>query len=320
MLLIKKLLLINLAMLLAFSGMAQTSYFGNVPLVADKLEAFKKTTTLFTLPYADYKEIDQFEQAIKNSWTITPYKIIKPEELVNYQNSAAYSFFYLDTYTDQVDTIINQNLVYGLKMISPTDKPKQMQETTLATITLFPDAVSHLQIAWATEQGGSKRAVKSKQLGMLYNHSKFLNWSAGLLSGYLKQINDGLVMRQTRTLDYQFYNKKRVPELVEETLYIPEYVREVFSSQPVALEQTPDEERYRYKFKFVNNEVLDSLILKKGSNIKYLVYTKRSNDKIISIYDSKDGLLIYQMFSFQSPNFGMNDLNNIKKTIKEIEK
>ncbi|MFW0715744.1 hypothetical protein [Pedobacter sp. N23S346] len=307
-------------MLLVISSMAQTSYFGNVHLVADKLEAFKKTTTLFTLPYADYKELDKFEEAIKNSWTITPYKIIKPEELANYQTSPDYSFFYLDTYTDQVDTIVNQNLVYGLKMISPTEKPKQMQETTLATITLFPDAVSNLQIAWVTEQGGSKRAVKSKQLGILYNHSKFLNWSAGLLTGYLKQINDGLLLKQTRGLDYQFYNKIRVPELVEETLYIPEYVREVFSSQPVTLEQAPVEERYRYKFKFVTNAVLDSLILKKGSSIKYLVYTKRSNDKIISIYDSKDGLLIYQMFSFQSPNFSMNDLNNIKKTIKEIEK
>ncbi len=318
MFLIKKIILIHLTMLLAISSMAQVSYFGNVPAIAEKLEAFRKTTTLFTLPYADYKNIDQFEQAIKKSWTITPYKIIKPEELANYQTSTDYSFFYLDTYSEQMDTIKNLNLVYGLKMISPTLKPKQMQETTLATVTLFPDAVSTLQIVFVNEEGGSKRATKSKQLGMLYNHSKFLNWSAGLLSGYLKQINDGLLMKQTRGLDYQFYNKKRLPELVEETLYIPEYVREVFSSQPVSLAQAPAEEQYRYKFKFVTNAVLDSLILSKESNIKYLVYTKRSNDKIISVYDSKDGLLIYQMFSFQVPNFSMNDLNNIKKTIKEI--
>lgn len=312
----KKLLLVNLMMLLCLTAMAQTSYFGNAAVNAEKIEMFKKTTTLFTLPYAGYKEIEKFEAAIQKSWTITPYKIIKPEELVNYQNQTGYSFFYLDLYGEQIDTVKNVNFVYGLKVISPSEKPKQVQETTLATITLFPDAVTNLRIMLVTAEAGSKKAMRKVQLNVLYNEANFLNWSPGLLAGYLKQINDGLFSKQTRGLDYQFYNRIRLPELTEETLYIPEYIREVFSSQPINLTaQVPVEEQYRYKIKFVPTNVLDSLILKKDSNIKYLVYTKRSNDKIISVYDSKDGLQIYQMFSFQAPNFSMNDLNNIKKTI-----
>ena len=194
-----------------------------------------------------------------------------------------------------------------------------MEETTLATITLFPDALTNLQMTFI-EQSNTKKAARSKLLSLLYNQAVFLNWSPGLLSGYLKQINDGLLSNQARGLDYSFYNTKRLPKLINETLYVPEYVREVFSSQTTPLTQeTPAEEQYRYKLKFVSNKILDSLILNKDSNIKYLVYTKRSNDKIISIYDSTDGLLIYQIFSFQSPNFSMSDLNNIKKTIKLIQ-
>lgn len=318
MLFTKKILLLNTVLLFCLTAEAQTAYYGNVPTTTKKLEAFKNTTTLFTLPFSAYKEVDKYEAAIKTNWTITPFKVIKPEELAKYQSLPNYSFFYFDTYTEQLDTIENVNFIYGLRMIFPTEKPKQMEETTFATITLFPDALTNFQLKMINGSGGSRKYVKSKQLSLFYNHANFLNWSPGLLAGYLKQINDGLALKQTRTLDYQFYNKKRLPELIEETLYIPEYVREIFSAQPVNLAQMPDDERYRYKFKFVTEAVLDSLILNKESNIKYLVYTKRTNDKIISIYDSKDGLLIYQMFSFQSPNFSMTDLNNIKKTIKEI--
>lgn len=319
MLLTKKNLIINLMMLPAFSCLAQTSYFGNEATNLEKIEQLKKTTTLFTLPYHDYKAIEKFDEAIKKTWTITPYKIIKPEEMAAYQRSTAYSFFYFDNYSEQIDTIKNVNLVYALKVISPSEKPKVFTENTLATVTLFPEVLTNLQMAYI-EQSNSKRTAKTKQLNLLYNQAVFLNWSPGMLAGYLKQINDGLLSNQTRGLDYQFYNKKRLPELANETLYIPEYIREVFSAQPVASQQnTLTEEQYRYKIKFVSNAILDSLILIKDSNIKYLVYTKRSNDKIISIYDSKDDLLIYQMFSFQSPNFSMNDLNNIKKTIKLIQ-
>lgn len=315
----KRNLVICLIMLTGLSALAQTSYFGNAAINIEKIEKLKKTTTLFTLPYSGYKEIEKYNEAIKKAWTITPYKIIKPEELVNYQRSTDYSFFYLDTYREQIDTVNNLNLVYGLKVISPSIKPNQMDETTLATVTLFPDALTNLQMM-LIEQSSSKRAAKSKQLSLLYNQAIFFNWSPGFLSGYLKQINDGLLSNQTRGLDYSFYNTKRLPKLVNETLYVPEYVREVFSSQTApSAQETPAEEQYRYKLKFVSNAILDSLILNKDSNIKYLVYTKRSNDKIISIYDSTDGLLIYQIFSFQSPNFSMSDLNNIKKTIKLIQ-
>jgi len=298
---------------------SQVSYFGAALLNSQKLETFKKTTTLFTLQYADYAELEKFDQSIKKNWTITPYKIIKPEELARYDTLANYSFFYFDGYAEKLDSTTNVNVVYALKLVTPSKKPKVKEESILATVTLFADRNTNLLIETQDQQFGSKRSIKNNILSNFYNKSSFLNWSPGFLTGYLKQINDGLLANKNCTLDYQFYNKVRLPELAKETLYVPEYIKEVFSSRLALLPPSGIiSEPYNYKLKFVSYKVLDSLILNKETHIKYVVYTQRSDDKIISVYDSKDDKIIYQRFYPQSPNFEMNDLSEIKKVIVSL--
>ena len=316
----KKMFLLITLVISGVVAKAQVSYFGNEKSNIEKLADLKNTTTLFTLRYADYAEQKAFEEAIKKTWTITPYKIIKPEELAGYDKLERYSFFYFDAYAEAKDTITNANVVYALKLITPSDKPKQKEESIFAMVTLFPDVYTEQTVKKIGEKLGSRRSIKKDILTILYNHSRFINWSPGFLAGYLKQINDGLLSGQSREIDYQFYNKVRLPDLSTETLYVPEYVREVFSLQPVKL---PDsnivQQPYNYKLKFLPFKELDSLILNKKEGIKYLVYTQRTNDKIISVYDSKDDKIIYQKFYFQSPNFEMNDLIDIKNVIKSIK-
>ncbi|TCD27269.1 hypothetical protein EZ456_08680 [Pedobacter psychrodurus] len=320
MLKVRGILLFSLFILWATIGKSQVSYFGAALLNSQKLEAFKKTTTLFTLQYADYAELEKFDRAIKKNWTITPYKIIKPEELARYDTLSNYSFFYFDGYAEQLDSTTNVNVVYALKLITPSKKPKVKEESILATVTLFPDRNTNLLVETQDQQYGSKRSIKNNILSNLYNKSNFLNWSPGFLTGYLKRINDGLLANENCNLDYQFYNKVRLPELAKETLYIPEYIKEVFSSRLVLLPQSGIiSEPYNYKLKFVSYKMLDSLILSKETKIKYVVYTQRSNDKIISVYDSKDDKIIYQHFYPQSTNFEMNDLSEIKKVIISLK-
>ncbi|GAA4209030.1 hypothetical protein GCM10022289_33910 [Pedobacter jeongneungensis] len=312
----KGILLFSLFIAWATICKSQVSYFGAALLNSQKLEVLKKTTTLFTFQYADYAELEKFNQAIKKTWTITPYKIIKPEELVKYDTLSNYSFFYFDAFTEKPDTTTEVNVVYALKLVTPSKKPKVKEESVLATVNLFTDANTNLFVEMLDQQIGSKKNKKSTLLSLLYNKSSFLNWSPGLLSGYLKQINDGLLTSQNCGIDYQFYNRIRLPELAKETLYVPEYIKEVFSSRLALLPKSGVVlEPYNYKLKFVSYQALDSLILNKDTNIKYVVYTQRSDDKIISVYDSKDDKIIYQRFYPQSPNFEMNDLSEIKKVI-----
>ncbi|UKT63091.1 hypothetical protein [Pedobacter mucosus] len=313
----KKWLFIIYLILNSAIGKTQVSYFSTNALSKEKFEIFKKTTTLFTLQYADYAELEKFDNAIKKSWKITPYKIIRPEELAAYDTLTNYSFFYFNAYNEKIEETSKANIVYVLKLITPSKIPKQREENVFAFTTLFADVYTNLRVAAQDEKFNTKKRLRGKILNVLYNNSSFLNWSPGLLAGYLKQINDGLLSTEGRSLDFQFYNKVRLPELAKDTLYVPEYVRQVFSTQKTKTDSL--QQPYTYKLKFLSTEKLDSLILKKDSNIKYLIYTQRSTDKIISIYDSKDNRIIYQMFTNQYADFEMNDLNTIKKIIKSIK-
>ncbi|TFB33591.1 hypothetical protein [Pedobacter alluvionis] len=316
----KQTLLFSLFILWATICRSQVSYFGKALFNSQKLEVFKKTTTLFTLQYADYAELAKFDQAIKKNWTITPYKIIKPEELARYDTLANYSVFYFDAYAEESDSISNVNIIYALKLLTPSKKPRVKEESILATVALFADPNTNLLVRTQDQQYGSKKSIKNNILSYFYNKSSFFNWSPGFLTGYLKQINDGLLANENCSIDYQFYNKVRLPELAKETLYIPEYIKEVFSSRLTLLPPSGIiAEPYNYKLKFIPYKELDSLILNKTASVKYVVYTQRSSDKIISVYDSKDDKIIYQRFYPQSPNFEMNDLSEIKKVIVSLK-
>jgi hypothetical protein len=313
----KGIFLFSLLLLSVTICKSQVSYFGGALAAnSEKLEIFKKTTTLFTLPYEDYADLQKFDEAISKTWTITPYKIIKPEELARYDTTANYSFFYFDGYAEKLDSTTNANVVYALKLVTPSKKRKLKEENLLATVTIFPDQQTDLLVKTQDQQYGTKKSIKNNLLSHLYNKSSFLNWSPGFLTGYLKQINDGLLASENCGIDFQFYNKIRLPELAKETLYVPEYIKQVFSSRLALLPKSGIVlEPYNYKLKFVTYKTLDSLILNQETPIKYVVYTQRSNDKIISVYDSKDHKIIYQRFYPQTPNFEMNDLSEIKKVI-----
>ncbi|WP_293743141.1 hypothetical protein [uncultured Pedobacter sp.] len=317
---VKQILLFSFFILWTAIGKSQVAYFGKSLLNSQKLEVFKKTTTLFTFQYNDYAELEKFEQAIKKNWKITPYKIIKPEELARYDTLANYSLFYFDAYTEKSDSINNTNIIYALKLITPSKKPKVKEEILLAAVALFADPSTNFLVETQDQQYGTKRRIKNNILSHFYNKASFYNWSPGFLTGYLKQINDGLLASENCNLDYQFYNRVRLPELAKETLYVPEYIKEVFSSRLALLPPSGIiAEPYNYKLKFVSYEALDSLILSNAAPIKYVVYTQRDNDKIISVYDSKDDKIIYQRFYPQSPDFEMNDLSEIKKVIVSLK-
>lgn len=317
---VKHLILFSSFLLWGFTGKSQVAYYGSSAANSQKLEVFKKTTTLFTLQYADYAELEKFDQAIKKIWTVTPYKIIKPEELSHYDTLANYSFFYFDGYAEKTDSTNIANIVYALKLVTPGKKARKKEESVLATVTLFADRSTNMLVEIQDQQYGSQKSIKNYLLSNLYNKSHFNNWSPGFLGGYLKQINDGLVAAENRGIDYQFYNRVRLPALAKETLYVPEYIKTEFSSRLALLPPSGVvAEPYNYKLKFVSNKQLDSLILNQATAVKYVIYTQRSNDKIISVYDSKDNQIIYQRFYPNLPNFEMNDLSDIKRTIVGIK-
>jgi len=313
---IKRLLILLLLSLSHTISNAQVSFSGNEFPDEDFLR-LKKTTTLFSFQYMDYKELENFEQALKKSWTITPYKIVQPQELFKYAGDSAYSYFYFDGFVSTAEDAKNVNVFYLLKL----SKPESKTELVLGSIALYPDFISTELIKSIDNELMSKKNKRSKMLNLFYNESQFYNWSPGFLAGYLKQINEGLLSKGTQSPDYGFYNRKQLPKLATDTLYVPKYIRESFSSasarQPLNT-TTEISEPYRYKLKFVSVHDLDSLILKSKDPIKYIVYTQQATNKIISIYNSENNQIIYQKYVPGSFNFEMSDLNEIRKIIVGI--
>lgn len=58
-----------------------------------EISKFKKSTTYFVLRDRDYVDLSVFEAAITKVWTVTPFKIIRPEEMKKLDKQTS-SFFY----------------------------------------------------------------------------------------------------------------------------------------------------------------------------------------------------------------------------------
>jgi len=297
---------------------AQVSCFAQSYLNDNDFRKFKGTTTLFTLRYDDYKNIERYREAIQKSWTITPFLIIKPNELAQYQDNPAYSFFYFDSYTEQPDSLNSLNVLYALKL--GADKRRKKNMPVIATINLYPDLFT-LKYLQDIDYSFTSTSNKNKLfINNLYQHATFYNWSPGLLSTYLKLLNDALISRNEFDIEFETTDKLSLSKLKNEPLYIPDYVKESFSqefNQYSILNEVNQgkSEKYQYRVQFVSTKELDELILKSGSNIKYLVYTQNSFDKIITVYDSKNNKIIYQKYTPKAYGFRNSDLSSIQKNL-----
>ncbi|WP_231427501.1 hypothetical protein [Pedobacter sp. Leaf250] len=306
---------------IAFAGnitKAQVSCFAKSYLKDENFLRFKSTTTIFTLRYGDYENIDQYRVAIQKAWTITPFLIVKPNELIKYQNNSTYSFFYFDSYVEQPDSLYSLNIIYALKL--GAEKTTRRNMPIVATINLYPDLYSlkYMQdIGYSYVSALDKRKLFANNL---YKHSTFYNWSPGFLTTYLTLLDKALRSRNEFDIEFETADKSNLSKLKNEPLYIPEYVKDSFNqefNQYSILNEVNEgnNEKYLYQIKFVSTKELDELILSKDSDIKYLVYTQNSFDKVITIYNSKNNKIIYQKYTPKSYGFRNSDLSSIQKNV-----
>lgn len=286
----------------------------------DDLEGLKKTTTVFTLPYKDYGQQQQFEEAIRSVWTITPFRIIKPDEMSQYMKDG-YSVFsfggFMTTRQGPAINPANMHLAYDLWQ-PELGKKGQVKQRYFARILIYPDNETFFTAMRNTGRRGED--FSARMLSFLYNDAVIYNWSAGLLKGYLKVVNDRLLQADERGPFTEEADKQALAGLTKDTLYVPDYVQvkfNMFTGAEKAAEEEADEslkEAYPFPVKLVTKARLDELLLDKSRPVKYLVYTKSSTDKYINVYDSRKGLL-YARYVKLSYNFKNKDLAKLAKVI-----
>lgn len=289
-------------------------------LSESRLEAFKKTTTVFTLIYKDYEQKEVFEKAIASVWKITPFKIIRPDELDQYMKEgySVFSFggFVINHVGEQVVTT-TITLSYDLWMPEVKKHGKKVKEHFLARIWMSPDAEMNME--GYKRRFWSASAFSDKMLSFIYNDGGFYNWGPGYLKGYLKVVNDHLIKGDEQGPSSELVNKKALATLRSDTLFVPDYVDITFNpftgkEHSDSLEMDKVHKEYPFPIRFVSNEELNERILS-GRPMKYLVYIKNSNVKIVDVFDGSTGDLIYVNYVRVSYNFKAKDLGRLAKHV-----
>lgn len=288
----------------------------------DDLNRLKKTTTIFTLPFKDYQQQEQFEAVIQSVWTISPFKIIKPDELGKYLDQEGYSVFsfggFMISRGGSAPSATNMHLAYDL-WLPQVKKNGNINKQYFARILIYPDNETFFTAM--NNINKRKDDFNAKMISFIYNDAVIYNWSAGLLKGYLKKVNEHLANNDERGPFSEETNKQALSQLKNDTLYVPDYVHtkfNMFTGAEKEAEDAGDDEikkAYPYPVKMVTKPQLDKMILDKNKPIKYLVYVKSSTDKYINVYDSGTGDLLYARYVKLSYNFKNKDLGRLAKVI-----
>lgn len=300
-------------------GSAQ-SVKGPGKISAIDMNALKQTTTYFMLQESDYDNLQAFENAIAKVWTITPFKIIHPSEMDQYdQNKSSFFFFggFMNVRTGTSTTTINPHMSYDLFMLE-TEKGKTKQKI-FGKFLLHLDGESYLY-AMKYAQSNSKH-FSNNIIPYLYSKASMNNWSPLMLSGYLKIINDGLLEGKLRSVFDEYTDNEGLKALKSQVLYIPNYVNVKFNMFTGAEKDTEQDDEnvkssYAYPNQFLSMQELEEKANSTADGIHYLSYIKSSTDKYINVFNSKTGALLYTNYVPASYNFKNKDLKKLAGKIK----
>lgn len=285
-------------------------------------EALKKTTTLFTLQFADYDQEAIFEAAIKRVWTVTPFKIISPSEIGQYAAKPGYSFFTFGGYmiTTNHNGMANdyRYLHYTYDLWMPNPKKKNGDRWLFGRYYVYTDYNAYTKSRFYSNTNNKK--FSSMLTEYMYNDALIYNWGPAYLIGYLKEINDCLIAEETRNVFDDVSYKQSLKSLAKDTLYVPDYVNiqfNMFSGAEKVDDEKDDElsEAYKFPIRFVTTAELSKLILDESRSIKYLVYTRSGSYKWVSVFESGTGKMLYTEKAQMSYNFKRKDLRKIAKLI-----
>lgn len=288
---------------------------------AEDMDKFRQSTTYFILQEKDYEQQPAFEQAIAKVWTITPFKIIRPEEMSKL-NKTKSSFFFFGGFVTirrgQSTVTHHPHLSYDLFMLS-TNKKGKTEQNLLGKIMLHLDSKSMNSVL--SYAALNNKSFSEKVTPYLYQEATLPNWTPQMLCGYLKVINDGLTSGTLRSIFDEYTDPEGIKALRNQTLYIPDYVNtkyNMFTGAEKEMENDEVEDNTSYTFanKYLAAKDIEPAAAVQNKAYAYLSYIKSSTDKFVSVFDGKTGKLLYTAYTPVSYNFKSKDLKRIAAKVK----
>jgi hypothetical protein len=304
------------------------------------LDKFKNTETIFV--FSNIYEKDIYEKVLKNSWDVTPYKIVNVNDFnildyigekysigrleghktVVYKKSGS-STTYLHMYFD-IKMFNGDKILEKLNKLSPKKRKKKekvnniidMYSINLARFLLYPkDEFIHTSMLHEID----------KIVQTLYTKDVFFNYKPGFLKNYFQKINSLLKDEKV----YWMYKKDYLPELknlANNKLYIPSYMTIKYNPWIGKDSKINDEEikgifkTYNYQYEIISDEELSKKIMN-NQEFYYLRYARENSEKFLQVVNSKNGEIVYRNyipgFSYNLKSKHIKDLN--KKIAKALK-
>ncbi len=345
-----KKIILALAIMFSALGSAQISvgpkHIGK-PGKFDKklLEKFKKTKTIFVL--SNIYDQQDYEDVLKESWTVTPYKLVKTSEfdlkdylkdeysiatlrghMVERITKSGGIVKYLHMY---LELAIYENEKLLEKLVKNAGKKEEKlrniinkHKISFARFELFPkDDFIKKALTYSNEE------LNKELMEATLNEDVFYNYSLGILKNYFQKTSNLLSNEQI----YWMYKDEKLPELKElatKILYIPNYTKIKYN--PFAINDSQQEEEkidkiyseYEFSYEFIDAEDLNTRILN-NEEFYYLRYVRVNTQKFIEIVNAKNGEVIYRNYetglAYNLKRKHIKELNqDIKKVVKKASK
>lgn len=290
-------------------------------LSKDDMTRLKGTTTLFVLQDRDYAHAADFEKTISQAWKITPFKIIKQDEIFSYAEKGGYSFFsFGGHYTEKSGKMGNRlfsvHLSYDLWIPKITKKGTLKVDQLYSRIILSQDAKS----VWAAHTRYGHK-FEEKMMEYIYQDAMFDNWGAGFLKSYLITVNSILQKDELRGRFTSDEDAESLKALKKDTLYVPDYLNVHFNPYTGRENENDKDDKtlaetYSHPVKMLPGRQINEMLINNPAPIHYLIYVHSASDKFVNVYNSEKGLL-FSRYTPISYNFKYKDLKKVDRLVSE---
>lgn len=340
--------LILLFAFVSFAGHSQISFGAKhrgkpSDLKKETLERFKSTTTIFVL--SDVLSTSEYEQLLKDTWTVTPYKLVSHKDfglLDMYQKNYSFAMLTgfkvvkkemgmtksasLHTYFD-VAMYDGDEIAEKLGKLSSDLKEKKKKKKVKAIFNENKESILKFYLFPNSEFVATALTKKNEEImNSVYTEDVFFNYSKGMLKNYLQKSNALLTEKETYWMYKKDSDAQKLAGLASSKLYIPEYVAQKTNGWTAGISDRDEKETaklfkgYDYEYELINKADLDAAIAT-GNEFYYLRYVRVNAERFVQIVNAKTGDVVFRDYiTGLGYNLKAKNLEYLSKTIAKSKK
>ena len=312
-------------------GSSVTDHKGKVE--TKNFTQFLNSETIFVFPPVYDKSV--YEKILKDTWTITPYKVFLYGEadLTDFM-SDKYSFATVDGKIVEKNISTSIYTYFSFFTFDMKEKTKEIEKFLSKSkkkedYDLFEKHRQYVGGFYLFQKG---ELVQSSYANSIKETSKlaqsediFFNFKPGFLKNYFQSVQKGISDKAASSV-YDVFKTPELKKLQTATLYVPNYIGIKFNPNLYKLEDKERSEedkadlfsKYEFKYEYIDDNALSEKILN-NEDIYYFRYVRMNNGKFLNIVEAKTGKIIYSESIFgMSYNLKPDYIKDIKTAIKKF--